>query len=181
MDVNFPRAEQILDFQHGATHLATFAKQFRPDTSEKLLSAWCHTLKQAGGAVMIRVLERLDRKKMTEEVRLGHDGLLNYLRKNVDRMDYPTYAAQRLADRQRGGGVGVQDGGEPASVFGRDALGRGRLRRGGALARRCIAATPISGTPSGATPGPRERKNYLQMSRLPATGHGAGHGGWAFL
>ena len=91
VDVNFPQAEKILDFQHGATHLATFAKQFRPETSEKLLAAWCHTLKHAGGAVMIRVLERLDRKKMTEEVRLGHDGLLNYLRKNVDRMDYPTY------------------------------------------------------------------------------------------
>jgi len=89
--VNFPRATLILDFQHGATHLAAFAKQFRPDTSEKLLAAWCHTLKHAGGAVMIRALERLDRRKMTEEVRLGHDGLLNYLRKNVDRMDYPTY------------------------------------------------------------------------------------------
>lgn len=91
IDVNFPRAEKILDFQHGATHLAAFAKQFRPDTSEKLLAAWCHTLKHAGGAVMIRVLERLDRKKMAEEVRLGHDGLRNYLRNNVDRMDYPRY------------------------------------------------------------------------------------------
>ena len=91
IDVNFPRAEKILDFQHGATHLAAFAKQFRPETSETLLAAWCHTLKHAGGAVMIRVLERLDRKKMTEEVREGHDGLLNYLRNNVDRMDYPRY------------------------------------------------------------------------------------------
>ena len=91
LDANFPRAVQILDFQHGATHLAEFAKQFRPDGSEKLLAAWCHTLKHAGGAVMIRVLERLDRRKMTEEVCLGRDGLLNYLRKNVDRMDYPTY------------------------------------------------------------------------------------------
>ena len=91
IDVNFPRAEKILDFQHGATHLAAFAKQFRPDTSEKLLAAWCHTLKHAGGAMMIRILERLDRKKMTEEVRLGHDGVLNYLRNNVDRMDYPRY------------------------------------------------------------------------------------------
>jgi hypothetical protein len=89
--VNFPRATLILDFQHGATHLAAFAKQFRPDTSEKLLAAWCHTLKHAGGAVMIRLLERLDRKKMTEEVREGHDDLLGYLGKNVGRMDYPTY------------------------------------------------------------------------------------------
>ncbi len=91
IDGNFPRAEKILDFQHAATHLAAFAKQFRPETSEKLLAAWCHTLKHAGGAVMIRVLERLDRKKMTEEVRKGHDDALGYLRNNVDRMDYPTY------------------------------------------------------------------------------------------
>ncbi len=89
--VNFPRATLILDFQHGATHLAAFAKQFRPGASEKLLAAWCHTLKHAGGTVMIRLLERLERKKMTEEVREGHDDLLGYLRKNEGRMDYPTY------------------------------------------------------------------------------------------
>jgi hypothetical protein len=91
IDRNFPRAVKILDFQHGATHLATFAKQFRPETSQKLLAAWCHTLKHAGGTVMIQVLERLDRKKMTEEVRVGHEDLLGYLRKNEGRMDYPTY------------------------------------------------------------------------------------------
>jgi hypothetical protein len=91
LDGNFPRAEKILDFQHGATHLAAFAKQWRPDTSAKLLAAWCHTLKHAGGVVMIRVLERLDRAQMTEEVRQGHDDVLGYLRKNVTRMDYPRY------------------------------------------------------------------------------------------
>lgn len=91
IDGNFPRAVKVLDFQHGATHLATFAKQFRPGASEKLLAAWCHTLKHAGGAVMIRVLERLDRKKMTEEVREGHEDVLGYLHKNAGRMDYPTY------------------------------------------------------------------------------------------
>src|SRR5207248_675187 len=55
IDVNFPRAVKIIDFQHAATHLATFAKQFRPDTSARLLAAWCHTLKHAGGAVLIKV------------------------------------------------------------------------------------------------------------------------------
>ncbi len=89
--VNFPRATRILDFQHGATHLAAFAKPFRPAASEKLLAAGCHTLKHAGGPVMIRVLERLDRKKMTEEVREGHDDVLGCLRKNVGRMDYTLY------------------------------------------------------------------------------------------
>src|SRR5207249_2714868 len=91
LDVNFPRAVKILDFQHAATHLATFAKQFRPDTSARLLAAWCHTLKHAGGAVLIKVLQRLDRKKMTAEVRKGHDDVLGYLGKNEGRMDYPKY------------------------------------------------------------------------------------------
>jgi hypothetical protein len=91
IDVNFPRAVKVLDFQHAVTHLADFAKQFRPGGWEKLLAAWCHTLKRAGGAVLVRVLERLHRRKMAPEVREGHDGVLGYLRKNVGRMDYPTY------------------------------------------------------------------------------------------
>src|SRR5439155_6890275 len=46
----------------------------------------------------------------------------------------PEVLAQRLANRQRGRGVGVQDGGEPAAVPGRDALGGRALGRGSAPA-----------------------------------------------
>src|SRR5262249_26472212 len=64
LDVYFPRAVKILDFQHVAEHLGTFAKQFRQGPlAEQLLTAWCHTLKHAGGATLLRVLQRLDRKK----------------------------------------------------------------------------------------------------------------------
>jgi hypothetical protein len=95
IDGNFPRAEKILDFHHAAGHLATFAKCYRPGTGfEPLLSAWCHTLKHAGGSRIIRVLERLPRKKMTAEVQKEYDGLLNYLRNNEHRMDYPRYLKQ---------------------------------------------------------------------------------------
>ena len=107
IDRNFPRAEKILDFQHAATHLAAFAKQFRPATSERLLAAWCHTLKHAGGGVMVRVLERLDRKEMTEEVREGHEGLLGYLQ-------------ERGADRITGGTCGTA-GRSPAGRWSRRA------------------------------------------------------------
>src|SRR2546429_8896441 len=70
IDVNFPRAVKILDFQHAAGHLATFAKQFRPGRlGERSLAAWCHTLKHAGGAQLLRVLERLKVNQMTPEVR----------------------------------------------------------------------------------------------------------------
>jgi hypothetical protein len=94
-DVHFPRAVKILDFQHAAEHLGTFAKRFRAGPlAERLLVAWCHTLKHAGGAQVIRVLERLERKKMSEELQAEHAKLLNYLRHNVERMDYPRYLQQ---------------------------------------------------------------------------------------
>jgi Uncharacterised protein family (UPF0236). len=95
IDVNFPRAVKILDFQHGVEHVAEFAKLLRPGVAgDKLLAAWCHTLKHAGGARLIAVLEKLDAKKMTEEARATREGLLLYLRKNVHRMNYPEYLRQ---------------------------------------------------------------------------------------
>jgi hypothetical protein len=91
-DVYFPRAVKILDFQHAAGHLAALAKLFRPGAAgDKLLSAWCHTLKHAGGARMVKVLEKLDVKKMTDEARLEHARVLNYIRSNEHRMNYPEY------------------------------------------------------------------------------------------
>ena len=43
---------------------------------------------------MIKVIERLDRKKMSAETQAEQDKLLNYLRNHVDRMDYPSYLKQ---------------------------------------------------------------------------------------
>jgi hypothetical protein len=92
LDVHFPRAEKILDFQHAAEHLATFAKRYRPGKgAEPLLAAWCHSLKRAGGQQVLRQLERLPRAKMAAEVQQEYDRLLNYVRNNVHRMDYPRY------------------------------------------------------------------------------------------
>jgi hypothetical protein len=91
-DVFFPRAVKILDFHHATVHLATFAKVFREGSAaERLLSAWCHILKRAGGAQLIKVLARLDRKKMSATTQAEQDKLLNYLRNHVSRMDYPSY------------------------------------------------------------------------------------------
>jgi hypothetical protein len=92
IDVHFPRAEKILDFHHAAEHLSNFAKWFRPGKgSGPLLESWCHSLKHAGGRQLIRILERLTRHKMTVEVVAEHQRLLNYLRNNEHRMDYPRY------------------------------------------------------------------------------------------
>jgi hypothetical protein len=92
VDVHFPRAEKTLDFHHAAEHLAAFAKRYRPGKgAEPLLAAWCHSLKCAGGQQVIRTLERLRRARMAEDVQAEYDRLLNYLRGNVHRMDYPRY------------------------------------------------------------------------------------------
>lgn len=92
LDVNFPLAVRILDFQHAAGHVATLAKLIRPGVGgEKLAEAWCHTLKHAGGARLVKVLEKLDRKVMTEEARAKHTNVIEYVRKNLHRTDYPEY------------------------------------------------------------------------------------------
>jgi hypothetical protein len=92
IDTNFPRAEKVIDFQHVAGHVGGFARKFRDgDKAERLLAAWCHILKHAGGGPLIRVLGRLDRKKMTAEVQEELDDLLRYLGNHVHRMDYPRY------------------------------------------------------------------------------------------
>jgi len=91
-DVYFPRAVKILDFQHAAGHLASLAKVVRPGVGgEKLLAGWCHTLKHAGGSRVLKVLEKLDPKKMTAEARVEQQRVLNYLRSNEQRMNYPEY------------------------------------------------------------------------------------------
>src|SRR5262249_6133923 len=78
LERNFPRAVKILDFQHATEHVAQFAKLFRSGAAaDQLLAAWCHTLKQAGGAQLVKVLERLDRKKMTDATRAEHERLLS--------------------------------------------------------------------------------------------------------
>src|SRR5207248_32056 len=38
IDVNFPRAEKILDFRHAAEHVSDFAKQYRPGTGAAALA-----------------------------------------------------------------------------------------------------------------------------------------------
>jgi hypothetical protein len=92
LDVYFPRAEKVLDFHHAAEHLAAFAKRYRPgEGAGPLLAAWCHALMRAGGEQVIRLLGRLPRARMAGEVQGEYDRLLNYLRNNVHRMDYPRY------------------------------------------------------------------------------------------
>jgi hypothetical protein len=92
---NFPRdLVLILDFWHASEYLSDLAKVLRPDTEderEALLASWCRTMKEKGGAGIVKVLEQLSLPPRKPTVKTQHETTLNYLRNNVHRMDYPTY------------------------------------------------------------------------------------------
>jgi hypothetical protein len=92
MDVNFPRAHKILDFRHATDHLEDFVEKYRPGKpGAKLLEAWCHTLKHAGGRRVLELVRRLKPKQMTAAAAEEHAKLLTFLGNHVHKMDYPEY------------------------------------------------------------------------------------------
>lgn len=95
IDVHFPGAEKILDFQHGAEYVNDFAKAYKPGPSgEELATTWCHRLKHEGGAVLLAVWEKLDRESMSREAQEQYDKSVTYFRNQMHRMDYPTYLSK---------------------------------------------------------------------------------------
>ncbi len=95
IDVNFPRAEKILDFQHASEYVNDFAKAYRPqEAGEQLAQTWCHVLKHEGGKVLLAIFEGLDRSQMTTTAQQEYDKTLTYFRNQVHRMDYPTYLSK---------------------------------------------------------------------------------------
>jgi hypothetical protein len=85
----------ILDFWHVADHLTDLAKLLHPDDEAQrqgLVTSWCHVLKHEGGRRLVEVLRAypLPRKKPVQAL---HEDVMDYLTKNVHRMDYPQYLA----------------------------------------------------------------------------------------
>lgn len=94
IDVNFPRAVKILDFQHPVGYLSNVACALaaKKQEAEALLATWCHTLKHEGGEKMLAILEDLDASElMTEEARPVYEKARTYFRNHVKRMNYPEY------------------------------------------------------------------------------------------
>jgi hypothetical protein len=92
IDVYFPRAAKVLDFRHAVGYLSDLAKALGQEKeSETALTTWCHTLKHEGGNAMLRVLESLDRRRMSHAAKEQHTRTTNYIRNNVERMNYPEY------------------------------------------------------------------------------------------
>jgi hypothetical protein len=94
VDVNFPGAVKILDFQHPAGRLSTLAKLVEPkdaELAETLAEQWCHIMKHEGGRQIVAVLEDLDRRRLSHAARATLDETLGYFRANLYRMNYPKY------------------------------------------------------------------------------------------
>lgn len=98
VQTSFPLTEVvILDFWHVSDHLGDLARALHPQDEEKAKEQkgqWCHVLKHEGGAAVIAVLEEMSLPERRPALRAKHAEVLAYLRKNVSRMDYPTYLAK---------------------------------------------------------------------------------------
>jgi hypothetical protein len=95
---SFPLTEVvILDFWHVSDHLGDLARALHPQDEEKAKEQkgqWCHVLKHEGGTAVIALLEALPLPDRRPALRAKHTEVLGYLKKNVPRMDYPTYLAK---------------------------------------------------------------------------------------
>ncbi len=88
-----------------------FAKAVHPqDEAARTSQAdqWCHTLKHQGGSALLRELEAWDLSVCPSALTETHRQFTGYLRNNQDRMDYPSYVQQRLANRIRRDRIGLQ-------------------------------------------------------------------------
>jgi hypothetical protein len=95
-EVNFPTAQRILDFYHAAEQLSDFTKLYHADDAaqaEELFVAWRHQLRHEGGRALLKTLLNFYVQDRSAAVQDAHRRLLEYVRSNTHRMDYPTYAA----------------------------------------------------------------------------------------
>jgi hypothetical protein len=93
---NFPLAECILDFWHAAEHLTELGLALYPDDEAKRqehVGAWCHQLKQEGGATTLSTLEMIAVSGCPPSARQAHADCVRYFQNHRRRMDYPRYLA----------------------------------------------------------------------------------------
>jgi len=95
---SFPRVEVvILDFWDVSDHLGDLARTLHPPDEAQAKTqkgAWCHLLKHEGGEALIDALEKMPLPERRPLLRAKLTEVLGYLRKNVERMDYPTYLSK---------------------------------------------------------------------------------------
>jgi uncharacterized protein UPF0236 len=99
LQTNFNRANLvvILDFWHPTGYLEAVARAMHPDDEEKRQAqtqAWCHLMKHQGGAAILKALQGLDLPRNNKAVGQARQDAVEYIEKNVQRMDYPHYLSQ---------------------------------------------------------------------------------------
>lgn len=98
-DVQFPRAAKIVDFRHATEHLTPWVKLAGAadpgcESTEALVSAWCHRLKHEGGAKVLASLRERNREAMDAPMQAAYDDALTYFGNHWERMKYPEYLAR---------------------------------------------------------------------------------------
>ena len=93
---SYPKATQILDIFHALQHINKWLELYEKSATERTLcqQRYKKMLLEEGGAVVYTAIAAL--KPKTKTVIHEQKLLLNYLKKNELRMDYPTYLAQNL-------------------------------------------------------------------------------------
>lgn len=98
VEAEYPKATQILDFYHAAEHLAKFSKFYfykkDSEKAQKWLDRTRKLLKEQGVQSVLQQIERLEQKTPTIEVE--RQRLINYIKNNQKRMDYPTFIKRGL-------------------------------------------------------------------------------------
>lgn len=145
--LNFPQAEQVLDFYHASEHLGELSAALHGRGSEQAKeqqSKWCHQLKASDSSQIVAqaeaMLKELQIQKPDESQRQAAQSQIDYLKSHAQRMRYGYY-------RQQGWfiGSGVVEAG-CKSIVGRRLKQSGMFwgERGGAdmLELRCLIKGP---------------------------------------
>ena len=64
------------------------------ESTEALVSAWCHRLKHEGGAKVLASLRERNREAMDAPMQAAYDDALTYFGNHWERMKYPEYLAR---------------------------------------------------------------------------------------
>jgi hypothetical protein len=93
IQVQFPRATCILDFQHPVGYLTPLAQALGKTEPERegLLKSWCHTLKHEGGEKVRSILDSIAPACVATGVGEALESARTYFRNHVGRMNYPEY------------------------------------------------------------------------------------------
>ena len=98
VEAEYPKSTQILDFYHAAEHLAKFSKFYFYKKESEQAQEWLEKtrklLKEHGVQSVLKEIKALEQKTPTIEAE--RQRLMNYIKNNQKRMDYPTFLEKGL-------------------------------------------------------------------------------------